>query len=82
MSYNAIFFFQRLNLIPKGYIILDRMHSFQGIFGDSSKNLWTLSVYEKFYHPGNLTKKSPFLAVNAWKHSFRKNMMTQPIFYY
>ena len=32
-------FLQRLNLVPRGYIILDRTHSFHGILGDSSENL-------------------------------------------
>ena len=46
-------FLPELNLIPRGYIILDRTHSFQGILWDLPKNLWKLSVYEKFYYSGN-----------------------------
>ena len=53
MGCHAIFFLQRLNLVPKGYINLDRTHSFHGISGDLPENLRKLSVYEKFYHPGN-----------------------------
>ena len=49
MGSYAIFFLQRCNLVPRGYIILDRIHSFHGISGDSPKNL----QYEKFYHLGN-----------------------------
>ena len=33
---HAIFFLQRLNLILKGYIILDRTHDFHGISGNLS----------------------------------------------
>ena len=61
------FFFQRLNFVPRSYIILDRTHSFHGILGDPPENLQKLSLYEKFYHPGNQTKKPVFYAVNAWK---------------
>ena len=43
MSCHAICFLQRLNLVPRSYII----------FGDSPENLRKLSVYEKSYHPGN-----------------------------
>ena len=53
MGCHVIFFLQRLNLVPRGYIILDRTHSFHGISGDSPENLQKLLVYEKFYHPGN-----------------------------
>ena len=53
MGCHAIFFLQRLNLIPRGYIILDGTHSFHGISRDSPKNLRKLLVYEKFYHPEN-----------------------------
>ena len=53
MGCHAIFFLQRLNLVPRGYIILDRTHSFHGSLGDWPENLRRLSVYEKFYNPGN-----------------------------
>ena len=53
MGCHAIFFLQRLNLVPRGNIILDRTQSFHGISGDSSENLRKLSLHEKFYHPGN-----------------------------
>ena len=60
MGCHAIFFFQRLNPAPRGYIEqtvvrqgLDRTHSSHGISGDLPENLRKLSVYEKFYHPGN-----------------------------
>ena len=52
MGCHAIFFLQILNLVPRGYIILDRTHSFQAI-SDSPENLRKLSIYEKFYHPEN-----------------------------
>ena len=67
MGCHAIFFLQGLNLVPKGYIILDRTHSFHIISGSSPKNMQKLSVYEKFYHSGNQVKKLAFYAVNAWK---------------
>ena len=60
-GYHAIFFFQSLNLVPRGYIILDRTHSVQEILADLPENLQKLSVYKKFYHPGNLTKKPGIL---------------------
>ena len=53
MGCRAIFFLQRLNLVPRGFIILDSTHSFHGILGDSPENLRKLSVYKKCYHPGN-----------------------------
>ena len=53
MDFHAIFFLQRVNLVPRGYVIVDRTHSFHEISGDSPENLRKLSVYEKFYHPGN-----------------------------
>ena len=52
-GYHAIFFLERLNLVPRDYIILDRIHSFHGILGDSPENLRKLSFYENFYHQGN-----------------------------
>ena len=67
MSCYAIFFLQRLNLVPKGYIILDRTQSFHGISCDSPENLRELSFFEKIYYLGNYTKKPAFYAVNAWK---------------
>ena len=53
MGCHAIFFLQRLNLVPRGYIILDGTHSLHGISGDSLENLQKLSVCEKFYQPKN-----------------------------
>ena len=41
MGCHVISFLQRLNLVPRGYIILDRTH---GILGDSPENLRKLSV--------------------------------------
>ena len=43
----------RINLVPRGYIILDKNHSFHGILGDSPENLQKFSFYDKFYHPEN-----------------------------
>ena len=67
MGCHATFFLQRLHLFPRGYIILGGTHSFHAISGDSPENLRKLSVYGKFHHPGNWTKKPAFYAVNAWK---------------
>ena len=64
-------FLQRLNLILKGYIILDRTHSSHGISGNSPKNMRKLSVY----------KKAGILRCELMIH-FRKNMIAQPSFYY
>ena len=47
MDCHEIFFFQRLNLDPRGYLILDTAQSFLGISSDSPKNLQNLLVYEK-----------------------------------
>ena len=60
----------RLKLLPRVYIILDRMHNFLGISGDLPKNLLKLSAYGKFYHLGNQAKKPAFYAVNACKPLF------------
>ena len=68
---HAIFYLQRLNVLPKGYIIFDRADSFH-------ENLRKLSVYEK--SPRKLDKKPAFYAVKAWKPlsiiHFRKNMIS------
>ena len=53
MGCHAIFLLQRLNVLPVGYIILDRTHSFHEISGDSPENLQKLLDYEKFHHPRN-----------------------------
>ena len=53
MGCHAIFSLQRLNFVPRGYIILDGKHSFHEISGDSPENLQKLPLYEKIYHPGN-----------------------------
>ena len=39
MGCHAIFFLKRLNLIPRGYIILDKTYSFHGISGYWPENL-------------------------------------------
>ena len=67
MGCHVIFFLQILNLVPRVYTILDKTHSFHGVSGNSPENLRKLSVYEKFYDPGNHTKKQAFYVVNAWK---------------
>ena len=67
MSCHVIFFLQILNLVPRVYTILNKTHSFHGVSGNSPENLRKLSVYEKFYDPGNHTKKQAFYVVNAWK---------------
>ena len=73
-----------LKLDPEGYIILDITHSFHGISRDLPENLRKLSVYEKFYHPGNLTKKPTFYSVKRMETiiHFGKNVMDQSSFYY
>ena len=60
-------FLKRLNLILRSYIILDKTHSFHRILGDSPENMKKLSVYQKFYHPVNQTKKLAFYTVKLWK---------------
>ena len=67
MGCHVIFFLQILNLVPRVYTILDKTHSFHGVSGNSPENLRKLSVYEKFYDPGNHTKKQAFYVVNGWK---------------
>ena len=73
-----------LKLDPEGYIILDITHSLHGISRDLPENLRKLSVYEKFYHPGNLTKKPAFYSMKRMETIIRfgKNMMAQSSFYY
>ena len=51
MGCHAIFFLQILNLVPRGFIILERTQSFHAISGDLPENLWKFSVYKKIYHP-------------------------------
>ena len=53
MGCHAIFFLQKLNLVPRGYIILHRTHSFHGISSDSPESLRKLSVCKIFYRQGN-----------------------------
>ena len=48
MGWHAIFFLQRLNLLHRGYIILDRTHSFHEI---STKILENFQFTKN--HPGN-----------------------------
>ena len=38
MGCHAIFFLQRVNFVPRSYIILDRTHNFHGLLGDSPEN--------------------------------------------
>ena len=85
MGSHAIFFLQRPNLVPKGYIILDRTHSFHRISGDLAENLRKVSVYEKCYHPARkLDEKAGILRCERMETiiRFRWNMMAQPSFYY
>ena len=74
MDFHVIFFLQILNLVPRGYIILDRTHSFHGILGDSPENLRKLSVYEKFMTQDILRCERMETIIH-----FRKNMMVQTL---
>ena len=48
MDCHAIFFMQRLNLVPRGYVILDRStHGFRKLSGDSPENRQELSSPRK-----------------------------------
>ena len=65
MGCYATFFSQRINLFLKGYIILERTHSFHGIKDGSPENLQKL--HEKFYHSENQTKIPAFYTGNTSK---------------
>ena len=80
MGCHAIFFLQRLNLVPRGYIILDRTRSFHRILGNSPENMWKLS---KVLLPRKLDEKAGILRRERMETviHFRKDMMTQPSFY-
>ena len=71
---------QRLNLVPRGYIILDITQSFRRISGDFRENLRSFSLRE-ILSPRKLDEKldekNMEIIIN-----FRKNMMAQPSFYY
>ena len=81
MRCHVIFFSQRLNLVPRGYIILDRTHSFHGIWGNSPENLRQLS---KILLPSKLDERAGILRCERMKTiiHFRNNMMAQLPFYY
>ena len=81
MGCHVIFFSQRLNLVPRGYIILDRTHSFHGIWGNSPENLKKLS---KILSPSKLDERAGILRCERMKTiiHFRNNMMAQLPFYY
>ena len=64
MGCHAIFFLQRLNLVPRGFIILDRTHSFHGIFGQFARESAETFSLRKILSP---RKKPVFYAMNAWK---------------
>ena len=84
MGCQAIFFLQRLNLVPRGYINLDRTHSFHGILGDLPENLWKLSIYEKCFSTMKLDEKAGILRCERMETiiHFRNNMTAQPSFYH
>ena len=84
MECHAIFLLQRLNLVPRDYIILDRTYSFHGISVNSLENLRKLSVYKKNLSPIKLDEKAGILRCGQVQAMirFRKNMMTEPSFYY
>ena len=78
MGCHAIFFLQRLNLVPRGYIILIRTHSFHGTSGYEAFSL------RKILSPRKLEEKAGILRCECMETiiHFRKNMMAQPSFYY
>ena len=80
MGCHAIFFLQRLNLVPRGYINLDRTNSFHGISGEITE---TFSL-RKILSPRKLDEKVRILRCERMETiiHFRKNMMAQPPFYY
>ena len=84
MGYHAIFFLQRLNLIPRGYIILTRTNSFHGISDDLPNNLEKVSLCEKILSPRKLHEKAGILCFESMETiiHFRKKMMAQPSFYH
>ena len=84
MECHAIFLLQRLNLVPRDYIILDRTYSFHGIWVNSLENLRKLSVYKKILSPIKLDEKAGILRCGQVEAiiRFRKNMMTERSFYY
>ena len=84
MECHAIFLLQRPNLVPRDYIILDRTHSFHGISVNLLENLRKLSVYKNFLSPIKLDEKAGILHCEQVQAMirFRKNMMTEPSFYY
>ena len=74
---HAIFLLQRLNLVPRDYIILDRTYSFHGIWVNSLENLCNLL-------PIILDEKAGILRCGQVEAiiRFMKNMMTERSFYY
>ena len=83
MGCHMIFFLQRLNLVPRAHIILNRTHSFHEISGDSPENLQKLLIY-KVLSPKKLDEKAHILHCEHMETiiHFRKNMMAQTPFYY
>ena len=66
IGWNAIFFLQRLNLFPRGYIISERTHNFHEISADSPKKSVETFSLRKILSPRKLDKKSRHF-VKAWK---------------
>ena len=75
------FFLQRLNLVSKGYNILDKKHSFHGISGNLPENL---QKFSKILWPSKLDEKADILCCERMETiiHFRNNMMAQLPFYY
>ena len=80
MGCHAIVFLQRRSLAPRGYIILDRTHSFQGI---TRKSAETFSL-RKILSRRKLDEKASILRCERMETiiHFRKNIMSQTSFYY
>ena len=68
IGYREIFFLQRLNLVPRGCIILEKTHNFHGFSVNLPENLRKLSVYGKVYHTGNWAKEPAFYAILHFAH--------------
>ena len=84
MDSHTILFLQRLNLIPRGYIILDRTHSFHGISDKFfRKPVETFSLQE-ILSTRKFDKKASILCCECMETTihFKKNMLAQPSFYY
>ena len=84
MDSHAALFLQRLSLIPRGYIILDRTYSFHRIADKfARKSVETFSLQE-ILSTRKFDKKASILCCECMETTihFKKNMLAQPSFYY